>query len=132
MQRAIVRVLGWHTDRFSPAVLETSPEVSRFAEPESVRRIERQFGAGPIAKIICIPGFSPHDEIRQRTFGMLRDRGIDGILSFPTMLQELIASLEISKNYEKSDLLQTLRILKNYDLFKGPQMELFRRKGGGK
>lgn len=132
VQRAIVRILGWHTDRFSPAVLETSPEVFRFADPESVRRVARQFGEGPIAKILCLPGFSPSDEIRQRTLGMLHDRGIDGILSFPTMLQELIASLEVSKSYEKSDLLQTLRILKNYDLLKGPQMELFRRKGGGK
>jgi hypothetical protein len=29
-----------------------------------------------------------------------------------------------NRNYVKSDLLQTLRLLKNYDLLKDPQMEL--------
>ena len=42
------------------------------------------------------------------------------------MLMELIERIEVTNNYEKSDLLQVLRILKNYDLLKGPQLELFR------
>jgi hypothetical protein len=31
-----------------------------------------------------------------------------------------------NRNYGKSDLLQVIRVLKNYQLFKDPQMELFR------
>lgn len=125
--RGIVRVLGWHSDRFSPAVLETSPEIFRFAAEESVRRVAGQLGAGPVAKILCLPGLSHSDELKQRTLVMLQERGIDGLLSFPVMLRELISRIEVSKSYEKSDLQQVLRILKSYDLIKGPQMELFRR-----
>ena len=32
----------------------------------------------------------------------------------------------INRNYQKSDLLQIVRILKNYDFFKERQMELFK------
>ena len=39
---------------------------------------------------------------------------------------DLVARTEANRNYQKSDLLQTIRILKNYDFFKGPQMELFK------
>jgi hypothetical protein len=38
-------------------------------------------------------------------------------------LPELIASVATNRNYQKSDLLQTLRLLKNYELLKEPQME---------
>jgi hypothetical protein len=41
------------------------------------------------------------------------------------MLSDLINHIETNRNYQKSDLLQVIRILKNYDLFATPQMELF-------
>ena len=44
------------------------------------------------------------------------------------MLAELVAHVEVNRNYQKSDLLQTIRILKNYDFFKEPQLELFKSK----
>ena len=44
------------------------------------------------------------------------------------MLADLIAQIEVNRNYQKSDLLQALRILKNYDFFREPQLERFRPK----
>jgi hypothetical protein len=126
--RAIVGVRGWHTDRFSPAVLELSPEIARFAEDESLRRVSRHLGEGPVAKILCLPGLSTTDELKKRSLEILKAKGIDGVVAFPTMLMELIEQVEMSKNYEKSDLLQILRILKNYGLLREPQLELFRRR----
>jgi len=41
------------------------------------------------------------------------------------MLADLIGEVEVNRNYQKSDLLQTIRILKNYDFFREPQLELF-------
>ncbi len=126
IQRAIVGVRGWHTDRFSPAMLETTPEIFRFAGDESVKRVTRTLGEGPVAKILCLPGLASTDELKRRSLSILKERGIDGVISFPVMLRELIGRIEVTRNYEKSDILQTLRILKNYDLLKEPQMELFR------
>ncbi len=44
------------------------------------------------------------------------------------MLADLVAHIEVNRNYQKSDLLQMIRILKNYDFFKEPQLELFKPK----
>jgi hypothetical protein len=52
------------------------------------------------------------------------------------MLATLVTQIEVNRNYQKSDLLQIIRILKNYDFFKEPQLELFKakpkRKSAGK
>ena len=50
------------------------------------------------------------------------------VIPFHTMLADLITQTEANRNYQKSDLLQTIRILKNYDFFKEPQLELFKAK----
>ena len=42
-----------------------------------------------------------------------------------TVRDDLIEHIEVNRNYQKSDLLQVIRILKNYDLFAPPQLELF-------
>jgi len=39
---------------------------------------------------------------------------------------DLIEQIEVNRNYQKSDLLQVIRILKNYDFFREPQLELFK------
>jgi len=44
------------------------------------------------------------------------------------MLAEIIKRVDKTRNYEKSDVLQIIRILKNYDLFKEAQLELFSRR----
>ena len=51
--------------------------------------------------------------------------GITAVIPFRTMLSDLIEHIEVNRNYQKSDLLQVIRILKNYDLFAPPQLELF-------
>ena len=67
-------------------------------------------------------------ENKEKTIALLKERGIDGILVFDTILAELIDGVEKNRNYEKSDLLQILRLLKIYNFIKDPQMELFSRK----
>jgi hypothetical protein len=55
---------------------------------------------------------------------MLKERGVDAIVSFRAMLLDIIDKVEINKNYRKSDTLQVMRILKNYDLLKDAQLDL--------
>jgi hypothetical protein len=49
---------------------------------------------------------------------------VDAIISFRSMLLDLIDKIEINRNYGKSDALQVMRILKNYDLLKDTQLDL--------
>ena len=48
------------------------------------------------------------------------------MIPFRTILADLIARIETNRNYDKSDVLQIIRVLKNYNFFKEPQLELFR------
>ena len=71
-------------------------------------------------------------EAREQSIALLRAKGIDAVIPFRTMLSELIEKTETNRNYQKSDLLQVVRILKNYEFFREPQMELFKARKGKK
>src|SRR6185369_16448365 len=105
------------------------PEIFRFVEPKVFQRATRAFGKdGMPLKILVVPTLPADQQLREQTIATLRTKGIDAVIPFRTMLAELIKQTEVNRNYQKSDLLQIIRILKNYDLFKEPQLELFKAK----
>jgi hypothetical protein len=122
---AVIGVRGWHTDRFYPSTFERTPEILKFVEKESVLYASRLLGGSEMAKILCLPRLPASGALKNKTIQVLKGKGVDGVISFHTMLAELIKSVDTKKNYEKSDLLQIIRLLKNYDLLKGSQLELF-------
>lgn len=140
VQRAVVAVKPWHTTlRFTPRLLQSSAEIFKFLERNVLKAVEGMFSEGaagwdetvlpgqpPILKILVLPGLPTKEPHRSESIQLLRERGVDAIISFRTMLLDLIGKLETNRNYSKSDLLQILRILKNYDLIKDPQMDMFR------
>ncbi len=125
--RALVVVKGWHTETFSPAVLAHAPEIFRFVQPAAFKQASKLFGStGPFTKILVVPALPQDAESRQASIDLLRGKGIDAVIPFGTMLSDLIEHIQTNRNYQKSDLLQVMRILKNYDFFAPPQMELFK------
>ena len=131
--RAVVVVKGWHTDTFSPGLLANAPEIFRFLEPAAVQQIARAFGEGEgVTKILVVPALPNGAEAREQSIQMLRAKGIDAVIPFRTMLGDLIQQIEVNRNYQKSDLLQVIRILKNYEFFKEPQLELFKSRRTGR
>jgi hypothetical protein len=129
VDRAIVVVKGWHTETFSPAVVARAPEIFRFVEPKAFQQAARTFGkeVTPL-KILVIPALPQSAVARDESIALLRSKGIDAVIPFHTMLATLVSQIEVNRNYQKSDLLQIIRILKNYDFFKEPQLELFKTK----
>ncbi len=77
------------------------------------------------------PALPQEAKARDESIAILRSKGIDAVISFRTMLAELVNQVEPNRNYQKSDVLQLIRILKNYGFFKEPQLELFRTKQKG-
>jgi hypothetical protein len=132
VQRAIVSIRGWHTDRFSPAVLKKNPDIFRFTELGVIQEARKILGPGTVTRILCLSDLSTTAAPQEETLAMLRENGVDGVLSFRTMMLELIEQVDVSKNYEKSDLFQILRILKTYDLLKNAQLDLFEKRKGRK
>ena len=129
VNRAIVVVKGWHTETFSTARLSKIPEIFRFVEPKAFQQAARAFGTdGTPLKILVVPALPQDSKARDESVALLRSKGIDGVIPFRTMLADLVSETKANRNYQKSDVLQIIRILKNYDFFKGPQMELFKAK----
>jgi len=123
VSRAVVAVKGWHTGVFAPGLLANQPKIFRFVEKRVIEEAERLVGGDGLLKILIVPGLPRDVKTRQRSIEVLRSRGVDGVISFKSILQELIGSVAKNHNYQKSDLLQILRLLKNYELLKEPQME---------
>jgi len=131
--RAIVVVKGWHTETFTPAVLENAPEIFRFATPEAFKKAAEVFGAqAPFTRILVIPALPSGRAAREQSIEYLRKRGVDAVIPFWTLLADLVDRIEVNRNYQKSDLLQVIRILKNYQLLRDHQMDLFNDSPGRK
>ena len=138
IQRAIVVVKAWHTSRFTPAMLKSSSRVFDFVKKDVLQRAEQYFdfededvdeevltAQGDLKKILVLPSLPASDPQRSESIALLQEHGIDGIITFSTILENMLRSVEVNHSYQKSDLLQLLRILKIYDMVKEPQMNLF-------
>ena len=137
IRRAIVVVKAWHTSRFTPAMLKSSSRVFDFLKKEVLNKAETYFsfdesevdtevvGSGRFSKILVLPSLPTSDPQRSESIELLKERGVDGIITFSTILENLLRNVEVNHSYQKSDLLQLMRILKIYDMVKEPQMNLF-------
>jgi hypothetical protein len=133
IHRAIVVVKPWHTGRFTPKMLQSSPEVFRFLEENVLKEVPKLFpsdsattqeGESLPTKILVLPSLPTAEPFRSQSLQLLKERGVDAIISFRAMLLDLIDKIEPNRSYGKSDTLQVIRILKNYDLLKDAQMDL--------
>jgi hypothetical protein len=128
--RAIVVVKGWHSETFSTARLTSTPELFRFVQPKVFEQAARAFGAdGAPLKLLVLPSLPHEAKARDESVALLKAKGVDGVIPFRTILVSLIAETKPNRNYQKSDLLQIIRILKTYDLMRDSQLELFKSSG---
>jgi hypothetical protein len=138
VQRGIVAVKAWHTGSFTPGTLKSSPEIFSFLEQDVLREVPHLFpdgaaagdaddgaGAQPL-KILVLPSLPTAEPFRSQSIQLLKERGVDAIISFRAMLLDLLGRIEVNRSYGKSDTLQVMRILKNYDLLKDTQLELLK------
>lgn len=129
VHRAVVSVLGWHTTKFTAKTFEKSREIFGFTQQAAFGRVCSLFGGGgdvPL-KILVVPALAKSRAEREKSISILKARGVDCVITYPTMLRNIIDLVEVNKNYSKSDILQTVRILKNYGCVRAPQLDLFER-----
>jgi hypothetical protein len=133
VHKGIVAVKGWHTGVFTPNMLKSSPEIFGFLQQNVLKEAARFFPsapgesgteAEPPTKILVLPSLPTAEPFRSQSVALLKQHGVDAIVSFRAMLLDLLEKVEINQNYSKNDTLQVMRILKNYDLLKDTQMDL--------
>ncbi len=137
IRRAIVVVKAWHTSRFTPAMLKSSSRVFDYLKKDVLNKAETYFSfdesevdpesvdTGGFTKILVLPSLPTSDPQRTESIELLKEGGVDGIITFGTILENLLRNVEVNHSYQKSDLLQLMRIMKIYDMVKEPQMNLF-------
>lgn len=128
IQTAMVGVRGWHTERFSAARLASLPELLQFASADVLEESSKRLGGLIPLKILCLPRLPVSPVLRDQALELLGEKGVDGVILFRTILEELIGMTDIRRNYEKSDLLQILRLLKMHELIGSGQMDFFTRR----
>ncbi len=139
VQKAVVSVKGWHTGVFTPQMLKSSPEVFSFLKQSVLREAARFFPTeaaddkgDTLTKILVLPSLPTAEPFRSQSVEMLKAKGVDAIISFRAMLLDLLDKIETNQNYTKSDTLQVMRILKNYDLLKDTQLDLLADRPAGR
>ena len=123
VERAIVEVRAWHADRFYPSVIESSPVLYQFVSEDSLALASEVFAGRPFGKVLVVSELPVTLEQRQRSIGLLEETGIDHVIEFPTVLQDLLGKVSVNRSYAASHTLETLRLLKRYKLIRNLQME---------
>ena len=104
-------------------------------QEDVLKEVERYFPVDPgepgvgkdLLKILVLPGLPTAEPFKSESVRLLKEKGVDAILSFRSILIDLVNRVEVNKSYRKSDTLQVLRLLKNYDLLQDTQLDLFKR-----
>ena len=111
IQKAVVVVRSWYLSEFSKESFENDKIWESISNSYS--------------NIIVLPGLPSNDPHRSESIKILKANGIDGIITYSTVLESLLRQVQANIIYQKSDLLQLMRILKIYNMVKDPQMTLF-------
>lgn len=133
LESAIICVHGWFGDKAALASMTNAADIQKFLESNVLKKVEKLFAVDarvtfgtktPPSKILVAPVFPTQEPHRSRCIELLKARGVDGILSFKSMVLDLIDRVDTKQVYDKSELLQLLRTLKTFDLVKDSQMNL--------
>lgn len=131
LRSAVVCVRGWHGDKAALASMSNGADMAKYLEANVLKKVEkwfefehwRELGESEFPKrILVAPVFPMQEAYRARIVSALKDKGVDGILSFKSMLLDIIDRVDTRHVYPKSQLLQLVRTLKTFDLIKDSQM----------
>lgn len=122
--RAVVEVRAWHADRFYASVIEGNPILAHVTAPDSLDLAGSVFGTPEFSTILVISELPASAEPRARSIELLRELGVNHVIEFSTVLRSVLDRIHAHGNYAPSATLQTLRLMKRYDLVRHQQLEL--------
>ncbi len=137
LRRAIVAVMGWHTSRLTPSMLKSGSKIHDFLRKEVIAvaneffsgyedtSLEAEANKEGLLRVLVLPSLPANDPLRSESIKQLQENGVDAILTFPSILENLLHHVETNLSYQKSDVMQLIRLLKINEIVKSPQGELF-------
>ena len=76
-------------------------------------------------KMILLPGLPGMEPFRQECIDLLKKAGVEAMLTFRTLLESLVYQILPESDSQHSSVSELLRLLKVYELFRSPQLDLF-------
>jgi hypothetical protein len=131
LSTAVVAVKPWHMTKAVTPTMIKKGDLLEFVRKEAVEAAKEAFAdltpaeGQPLAKVLVLPGIPATEPQRSESITLLRESGVDHVLTFRTILENLVQAVESNQSYAKSDTLQLLRLLRVYDMVKAAQLELF-------
>ena len=95
ISRAVVAVKGWHTTRAVTPTLIRKGDLLEFVRKEAVDAAREAFAdlgeiegeaGGGLTKVIVLPGLPTTEPQRAESIALLREHGVDHVLTFRTIL----------------------------------------------
>ena len=123
INNAIVKIISWHTMKFTPSVLQKNPEIFQFIRNSNKATVKNVFNGEPFLKILVIPALPASEDLKGKSIVMMKENGVDNIISFPSILSGLIGKIE-SRHVYLSSVNEVLRILKFYRFFEKEEQNL--------
>lgn len=133
IRQAIVGVHGWQLTGVTPAILKSPARLLEFLKKEELSQpgCSLQIDEGLVEdaeayqRILVLPGLPTTEPQRSMCIGQFKALGVGGVIAFSTILEDLLRQVEVNHSYQKSELLQLVRVLKVYDMVQAPQLNLF-------
>lgn len=124
---AFVFVKPWHTETFTTGVIENDQDLTKRLSStlEATDSETQSWLQHHPQNILVVSNLPKSKAAREKSMALIKEKGFDVVLTFDRILSRLLEQGERNRNYQRSDLLQTLRLLKNYGLVRPMQLELF-------
>ncbi|MEM2956465.1 MAG: hypothetical protein QW041_02755 [Candidatus Pacearchaeota archaeon] len=109
-KRAMVSVKGWHEYVLNLKNCKNNYKWMHGFEKQDLKAVENFFGTKEFNKILVVPRVNEKERWIIEQYGK-QNKGIDYIISFPFMLNELFNKFkQSSRYYKESEVLQTLAV----------------------
>jgi len=116
IKNAMVKPISWHTQKFTPSVLNKFPEIFDFLKMDFSEGIKEFLKNEKFLKILVIPALPSTENLRKQSIEIMKNKGLDNVILFPTVISALVEKINSRKVY-LSFTNEILRILKFYDFF---------------
>lgn len=127
IRQARVYARGWKAyHKYSLAQLSKSESILNFIESTIAKDPSPIFSDAPrdSLNLLLLPSLPTREPARTRATERLKKEGVQGVISFLSILRTLISRAERVHPSAASDTLRLIRVLKSFDLLKNQQLEL--------
>ena len=126
IEKAQVLIRSHHSQKTNLKMLKSSAKLFALIKKDiNTFANDKPFSPESSFNILVTPGFPTDTEQRNDLEKELKLYNVDYVLSYRTVFENILKEIDLNQKYAKDSPLEILRLLKIYDLIKGPQLELF-------